>query len=397
MSHYLIEFRFFGKAKHEIRKIVWDLHTNFGVRSRSIPHITLAGPFSTKDEGRLVEDFYSLCLSAKTMHFKVDGYSTFEDNGVVYINIKPDKELEEFRYELSKTLKKYCDLKRWDYEKDFKFHATLAMKLYKNKLDEIKNYLEKKSKPKFNHVLLRVTIIKNRIILCEYDFMLRKMLNRHEAKSNHMMSESFRLLDNYLKENKITETSVESMLPIKEIDLEKINEGLFDKIMRRNSKIFLISDLHLDHANIIRFCHRPFESIHQMNDTLVKNWNDTVGKNDLVLFGGDVSYGKCSKSTRYWIEHLNGRKIIVKGNHDKSRRLELHEKLILKYKKRKFMFLHNPEDVPSTWKDWVIHGHVHNNKPEYTLIDKKNKRINISAEMLNYKPISLERVLEMIE
>ncbi|VUT27642.1 MAG: hypothetical protein SYNGOMJ08_00189 [Candidatus Syntrophoarchaeum sp. GoM_oil] len=49
--HYLIEFRFNGKAKSEIKKLVYEINREFGLRTkRTIPHITLVGPFHTKDE-----------------------------------------------------------------------------------------------------------------------------------------------------------------------------------------------------------------------------------------------------------------------------------------------------------------------------------------------------------
>ena len=50
------------------------------------------------------------------------------------------------------------------------------------------------------------------------------------------------------------------------------------------SKIFLISDLHLDHYNIIKYCNRPFSSVREMNYLIVNNWNTTVKDNDIVYF-----------------------------------------------------------------------------------------------------------------
>ena len=52
---------------------------------------------------------------------------------------------------------------------------------------------------------------------------------------------------------------------------------------------YLISDLHLDHINIIDYCGRPFDTVEEMNDSLVKYWNDTVDSNDEVLYGGDIT------------------------------------------------------------------------------------------------------------
>ena len=140
-------------------------------------------------------------------------------------------------------------------------------------------------------------------------------------------------------------------------------------------RIFFISDLHLDHANIIKYCNRPFKNVREMNDFIVSNWNKTVGKNDIVCFLGDMAYGRWSRKTSYWLNQLNGKITFIKGAHDRSRRIKFYDRLILRYKDRRFLLVHNPRDVPFGWKDWVIHGHTHNNKPEYPLVSKENKTI----------------------
>lgn len=79
MVHYLIEFRFYGSAKYEIKKLIDEISQKFGLKSkRAIPHITLVGPFSTNDETRLIRDFNQLCSNHSLMGFEVKGFSTFE-------------------------------------------------------------------------------------------------------------------------------------------------------------------------------------------------------------------------------------------------------------------------------------------------------------------------------
>ncbi len=51
---------------------------------------------------------------------------------------------------------------------------------------------------------------------------------------------------------------------------------------------FFTSDTHFGHKNIITFCSRPFETIDEMNDNLIKNWNDMVKPTDRVFVVGDV-------------------------------------------------------------------------------------------------------------
>jgi len=85
-------------------------------------------------------------------------------------------------------------------------------------------------------------------------------------------------------------------------------KGLFEKILNsfEKPKIFFTGDLHLDHANIIKYCKRPFSDVEEMNRTLISNWNNTIGKKDTVYFLGDLAFGRGSRTTDYWLEKLNG-------------------------------------------------------------------------------------------
>ena len=58
-----------------------------------------------------------------------------------------------------------------------------------------------------------------------------------------------------------------------------------------NARTFLVADLHLGHANIIKYCNRPFSSVEEMNDALISNWNNTIGEEDRVFFLGDFALG----------------------------------------------------------------------------------------------------------
>lgn len=163
---------------------------------------------------------------------------------------------------------------------------------------------------------------------------------------------------------------------------------------------FLIGDLHLDHENIIEYCGRPFDSVAEMNTYMVRRWNETVGTGDLVYYLGDVSFGRGSRSAKFWLPKLNGRKILVKGNHDRSRDLrgfEWYNSLVRSYNGAKFLLIHTPLEAPEDWSGWIIHGHHHdNNLNRYPFIERANQTINVSAEVLNYKPIELEVLMARV-
>ena len=104
------------------------------------------------------------------------------------------------------------------------------------------------------------------------------------------------------------------------------------------------SDTHFGHANIIRFCDRPFKDVPHMNEALIANWNSVVHEDDTVYHLGDVALGP-------WVEwdsiltRLNGYKILVVGNHER-------------------IFKGEPQKVQDKFKDeypkWFneIHDHI---------------------------------------
>jgi len=208
MTHYLIEYRFQGKVKSEIKQMIFNLDEKFHLgfaKSKKIPHISFAGPLATNDEARLIKDFTSLCKNTPFCSFKVGGFGFFEkkdpksETNVVYINIIPSEKLEIFRWTLSQTIMKYCTSKDFDSKKDFTFHATLAMKLNKPEFLKIKKFIEQQNSPKYKHYLIRATIIKNSLILCEYDFLQRRMLTREEALNKNQLTITMKLLNDFFE------------------------------------------------------------------------------------------------------------------------------------------------------------------------------------------------------
>jgi len=195
MIHYLIEFRFHGKAKFEIKKLIFEINNRFRlVHKREVPHITLAGPFYTNDERRLINDFNRLCFNSHLMSFKIDDFSTFKDKGVIFLDVKPGIELDEFRWTLSQELRSYCQLSQFDYERTFSFHTTIALKLPEYLFNAISDFIKTKPKLNFRHFMVRATLLKGGIILREYDFLLRKSLTRTLARDKAIYSQTINLL-----------------------------------------------------------------------------------------------------------------------------------------------------------------------------------------------------------
>lgn len=165
---------------------------------------------------------------------------------------------------------------------------------------------------------------------------------------------------------------------------------------------FVISDTHFDHRNIIDYCDRPFDSIEEMNDALVSNWNDVVGTNDEVIFLGDLTIKDDFATFVNWVEKLNGTIEFVRGDHDEAvlttlDTVSIHEQLRFEYRDIPFYCVHDPADAPRKWKGWTIHGHHHNNWPDqFPFVNPRRRLLNVSVELIEYTPLSLPQLVEYI-
>jgi len=77
--------------------------------------------------------------------------------------------------------------------------------------------------------------------------------------------------------------------------------------------MFFTADTHFGHANIIKYCNRPFRNVFEMDDVLIDNWNSKVGVNDIVYHLGDF----CMGNEKKYLEALHGKIIFIEGSHDK--------------------------------------------------------------------------------
>jgi calcineurin-like phosphoesterase family protein len=76
--------------------------------------------------------------------------------------------------------------------------------------------------------------------------------------------------------------------------------------------IFFTSDSHFGHANIIKYCNRPFSSVAEMDREMIEQWNKVVTMYDTVYHLGDF----CFSAHAPYFNQLNGNKFLILGNHD---------------------------------------------------------------------------------
>ena len=156
-------------------------------------------------------------------------------------------------------------------------------------------------------------------------------------------------------------------------------------------KIFATADQHFFHKNILLYEseYRPWDNLDDMHNFMISQWNEIVSIHDFVIHLGDFGFGSVEKLSAI-SKKLNGTKILIKGNHDKSRSDKKWEEIGFKavYKKplccNGFILSHKPvENVTDGFIN--IHGHVHS-KP--TGLDY-SRYFNVSVEMHNFQPVEL--------
>jgi calcineurin-like phosphoesterase family protein len=166
---------------------------------------------------------------------------------------------------------------------------------------------------------------------------------------------------------------------------------------------YVISDHHFGHANIIEYCDRPFSSVGQMDSALLERHYGTVDADDLLVHLGDVAMDmRDGRETIESFERLDG-DLLVRGNHDvgldpADAPFPVLESCVLEHGEYRFYCTHRPEDVPPEWDDWVLHGHHHNNQPkQYPFVAPAAQRVNVSAELLEFRPISLDVLTDLLD
>lgn len=168
--------------------------------------------------------------------------------------------------------------------------------------------------------------------------------------------------------------------------------------------IYFTSDLHLGHENAIKFQNRPFKSVEEMNKTLICNYNSVVQPNDTVYILGDLAFKIPVDEADRLISKLNGRKYLVRGNHDKRYDESLFEE-ITDYKEigeysEHFILMHYPM---LEWKrqhrgSIQLHGHMHNVGLDYNLECRANgiRRFDVGVDANNFYPVSITTIIDFM-
>jgi len=172
--------------------------------------------------------------------------------------------------------------------------------------------------------------------------------------------------------------------------------GIFDM-----GNIFFISDTHFGDKAVHKIRHRRFgklKTVDKMNELLIKQWNAEVGKKDTVYHLGDVAMTKKGLAL---LNQCNGKKILIKGNHDEyplAEYLNVFDDIHGIVRFEKYFLSHTPihPDLLPRWCKANIHGHIHHKQ----VIDSDGKAhhryFNVSVERTDFKPIAVEEINLMV-
>lgn len=192
------------------------------------------------------------------------------------------------------------------------------------------------------------------------------------------------------------------------------------------SNIYFTSDNHFGHAKVIEYCNRPFKSVDEMNEALIKNWNKVVKPDDFVFVVGDFMMYMKKPELKILLARLNGKKTLVKGNHDSFSETEWlsigfssvcrsmtfkianeivnishypykkpwYNEMFYKYAYKLFpKSFYRPRVFADQLKDdgrFLLHGHTHSDKIT------NGRMIHVGVDAHNFRPIPLQKIADII-
>ena len=168
--------------------------------------------------------------------------------------------------------------------------------------------------------------------------------------------------------------------------------------------IYYIGDTHFGHANVIKHDGRPFETVEEMDEAIIRNWNRRVQKDDDVYVLGDFCF-RNTESCSWYLQKLKGRKHLIVGNHD-SKLLKDEKALsmldsvdhmtVIRDNGKQITLCHYPM---ASWDgshhgSWHIYAHIHNNDgPVTRYMFSLSHAVNAGCMIHYYAPVTFEELV----
>lgn len=157
------------------------------------------------------------------------------------------------------------------------------------------------------------------------------------------------------------------------------------------------SDLHFDHKNIIKHCNRPFSDVNHMNEMLIQNFNELVKPEDTTYFLGDVTFGLWE-----YLQRMNGKKILIWGNHDNMKEAEASKAFENIYHYFELRGFHNFPIVlmhfPIQFWNRAYRGSMHFHGHSHGDIDNSGiRRVDVGVDCWDYKPVHIDTLISKLD
>ena len=189
------------------------------------------------------------------------------------------------------------------------------------------------------------------------------------------------------------------------------NKECKHKFSLSEDKLFFTSDPHYGHENILKYCHRPFSSIEEHDEELIRLWNETVPEDGIVFILGDIGF--CSETyLKTILNRLNGKIYWIIGNHDWRRitpgimnRFEcITQQMVITVDNKLIYLNHFPFlCYPNSDRHPVYQffGHVHSGPLSTSsdisrLVHLNKRQYDVGVDNNEYKPISFQDIMKKI-
>jgi len=158
---------------------------------------------------------------------------------------------------------------------------------------------------------------------------------------------------------------------------------------------FFTSDEHYGHTNIIKYCDRPFSSVKEMDEELIKRHNEVVKSGDIVIHAGDFTLRKTEREVMNYIRRLNGSHIFLRGSHDYWMNFNdvFHEIKEIEISGNYIVICHYSMRVwpRSHYNSWNLFGHSHGK------MEGAGKAMDVGVDTHNFYPYSFEEIKRIME
>jgi calcineurin-like phosphoesterase family protein len=189
------------------------------------------------------------------------------------------------------------------------------------------------------------------------------------------------------------------------------NKECKHKFSLSEDKLFFTSDPHYGHENILKYCHRPFSSIEEHDEELIRLWNETVPEDGIVFILGDIGF--CSETyLKTILNRLHGKIYWIIGNHDWRRitpgimnRFECITQQMVITVDNKLVYLNHFPFLCYPDSDrhpvYQFFGHVHSGPLSGSsdiskLVHLNKRQYDVGVDNNEYKPISFQDIMKKI-